>query len=340
MRVIKRICFMIIDFWMILKIIILSALYKNKMYIFGTPIHGNIGDQAIIIAEREFMKDNFPKLKVIEVESKLVTKFSKILKNIIGNTTILIHGGGFLGTIWMNEEEMFRTTVKTFTENKIIVFPQTVYFSNDNQGKEILKESRTIYSSHKKLVICCREQYSYDFMKKEMPECNVILVPDMVIYLKAIRNIEDKQDVLFCIRNDREKVNYDLSIIESKIEKQYNIDYTDTVIPKKIFPYNRRKILDNKLEQFTKYKLIVTDRLHGMVFALLAQTPCIVLENKSYKVKGVYEWIKEAKYIKLCDIKKIDENIVNQLVSIENYEYNREKIIKEYKSLVETIRVE
>lgn len=338
MNIIKKIYHKILDMYMILKIIILSILYKEKIYIFGTPIHGNIGDQAIIIAEKQFIKDNFSKLKVIEVESGIVIKYTAILKKIIKNAIIFISGGGFLGSIWMNEEEMFRTTVKNFTNNKIIVFPQTIYFSDDEEGKKILKESKNIYSNHKNLLICCRERFSYEFMKKEMPECNILLIPDMVIYLNNIKSTKNRENVLFCIRNDREKVKYNFDMIENKLKEKYNIDYTDTVIPHKIFPFNRKKFLMKKLKQFAKYKLIITDRLHGMVFAMLAQTPCIVLENKNYKVKGVYEWIKNVKYIKLCRIEEIDENVIDSLLNIKDYNDNRREIVQQYKSLISIIR--
>lgn len=38
---------------------------------------------------------------------------------------------------------------------------------------------------------------------------------------------------------------------------------------------------------------MVTDRLHGMIFAYLAGTPCVFLDNKTKKVSGVYNtWLK------------------------------------------------
>ena len=54
---------------------------------------------------------------------------------------MLIHGGGFLGSIWIKEEEIFRKILKNFPEFLIIVFPQTIYFSKDEEGIKILRMS-------------------------------------------------------------------------------------------------------------------------------------------------------------------------------------------------------
>jgi len=56
---------------------------------------------------------------------------------------------------------------------------------------------------------------------------------------------------------------------------------------------SRRTLLSRYpfLNDFSSSKLVVTDRLHGMVFAALAGTPCVVMGNCNYKVKGIYNWI-------------------------------------------------
>ena len=237
------------------------------------------------------------------MESGLVKWFSKILKILISyKDLILINGGGYIGSLWINEEEMFRKVVTTFKKNNIIVFPQTIYFSNDEYGKKVLLESQKIYGDLKNLTVCCREKYSYEFMKREFPKVNILLVPDIVLYLDCIESDFERKDALFCIRQDKEKIKYNLKSVKNYLKQKYNyeIDYTDTVIDSKIYPNQRQKILYNKFNQFSKYKIIVTDRLHGMIFAYLTHTPCIVLENKSYKVKGVYVWIKDSNRVNLC----------------------------------------
>ena len=143
------------NYFLILIILLKKILYKKRVYIVGTPIHGNIGDQAIIYSENIMFKKEF-NLKTIEIESYLMKKQFKIIKKIIGNETIYVHGGGFLGTLWFEEEEMFRTIIKEFPNNKIIVLPQTCFFDDIN-SQEFL-ESKKIYESHFNLFFFLREK--------------------------------------------------------------------------------------------------------------------------------------------------------------------------------------
>lgn len=289
----------------ILKIII-KSIYKKRVYIFGIPIHGNLGDHAILEAEKKFLFDNFKEYKIIEVESSIIRNYFKILKIFVGKSVIFINGGGFLGSLWIDEEIMFRTTLINFPNNNVIVFPQTVYFSKDE--KECLETSKNIYCNHNNLYICCREKYSYEFMRKEFPTCNILLVPDMVLYMEQEDSENKRENALFCIRKDKEKVKYDFSELRRIFEKNnIKIDETDTVINKIIYSNRRQKYLKNKLREFSNHKIVVTDRLHGMVFAYLTKTPCIVFENSSYKVKGLYEWISNSEYIQLYNSQNFEE---------------------------------
>ena len=57
----------------------------------------------------------------------------------------------------------------------------------------------------------------------------------------------------------------------------------------------------------------LTNRLHCMIFAYLSKTPCLAFDNKSKKVSGVYEWIKDCEFIQLYDRNK---NISKQLMEL------------------------
>lgn len=305
---------------------------EKKVFIFGTPIHGNIGDHAILVAEKKLITDNFPKCKVIEVESEFFLRNKKLVKKLVKDSPIFLTGGGFLGSLWLNEETVFRTMIKTFKKNNIIVFPQTIYFSDDKIGKKELKKSQKIYKKSKSLIFYCREKYSYDFMKKHFSTVVCKLAPDMVLYLnknKLEKNKENK--ILLCMRKDKEKVQ-DSEKINSYLQNKGELCYTDTVINQNIYELDRDKILKSKIDEFSKYKLVVTDRLHGMIFAYLACTPCIVFENKSYKIKGVYEWIKDCDYITIANAEELSKLKYSE--DAPNYEFDK----NHYQKLVEDIK--
>lgn len=338
-KVFGKIKFLLYYNYSLLRIIIVSLTNKNRVYLMGIPIHGNLGDQAIVISEREFLKKNFKKYKIIEIESSMVTKKIKMLKKFVGESLIFIHGGGFIGSLWPKEDDMANLIIKNMKENKIIILPQTVYFDKEEEGIQRIKKDREIYEQHENLYICVREKYSYDFMRENFKNCNVFLVPDMVLYLEQEKTSkEEKDNIILCLRNDKEKTFFDADSLVRILNKigYYNIIKTDTVIENRIYDYNRKRIVKNKINEFSRAKLVITDRLHGMVFAFLANTYCLVINSKSHKVKGVYNWIKSCQKLKLIENMDDFEMKLNEIFNKET-NFNREEFIKNYDVLIELI---
>lgn len=343
MKIIKKIYgkieFILYYYTSLIKIWILSKTQKKRMYLMGVPVHGNLGDQAIVISEREFLKDHFKEYKVIEVESSIVTKNIKFLKKVVGNSLLLIHGGGFIGTIWPKEDNMAKLIINNLTNNNIIMLPQTAFFDNDAAGKKLIEQNRKIYESHKKLHICVRETYSYNFMKENFKNCNIYLVPDMVLYSKPLeRENENEKQITLCLRDDKEKTFSNVNLIVEKLKNKGHNDFniTDTVIERRLYEYNRIKKVNNKILEFNNSRLVVTDRLHGMVFALLANTPCLVINSKSYKVRGVYNWLNANKKIKLIDNMDSFDEAIDEILKEKSY-FNSKEFEKEYDILTKLI---
>ncbi len=286
--------------------------HKNGICIFNTPIHGNIGDHAIYVAENKMLSELYPKKRIISIPTNIIERFAKIIhSNIKNQETIYITGGGFLGNLWMCEEDMVRKIIKIFSDKRIIIFPSTVFFTDDEYGRKELENSKIIYESHENLHLFLREKYSYNFVKNNFNLKNIYLVPDMVLYLKRFEHNNNNNTISICLRSDKEKIE-DYSETINKILKKYdfNINNTSTIINNNIIGFNKSKnCVYNKIKEFSNSKMIITDRLHGMVFAYLAKTPCIVVESKSYKLKGVYEWIKSCNFIVFSNKSKIEENI-------------------------------
>ena len=57
--------------------------------------------------------------------------------------------------------------------------------------------------------------------------------------------------------------------------------------------------VERKFDEFRRARLVITDRLHGMIFAAITGTPCIALNNSSGKVEGVWSlWLRHLDYVK------------------------------------------
>lgn len=296
-----------------------KKLGQKQFILFGTPKHGNIGDHAITLAIYQLFKDI--KKDFFEVSSFDRTYLLKYLQKYISNEDIImINGGGFMGSKWIEEEKMIRDVFIHFPNHKIIIFPQTIYYENTIKGKEEMKTSLEIYNSHKDLIICTREEKSYQFACQNLKDANIILMPDMVLYFDNFAFQQTRKNVLFCLRSDSEKSVTSTTIRKIEeifVNRNQKIDTTDTVIKRCINKKQRMFIFRNKLLEFSKYEIIITDRLHGMIFAALTNTPCIVLSNYNYKVKGVYEWIKKTRYIRFIEDDNLLEPTIDELLSFQ-----------------------
>jgi pyruvyl transferase EpsI len=273
-----------------------SFLGKKDCALIGTPTHHNIGDSKIVEAEKLFLRDK--KLTFFEITYSEYLNNKKAIR--IGQNKfkiILLHGGGNIGNEYLNEEEIRRDVINSFPNKRIIVLPQTIFFTNDDTGKKELKKSYQIYNNHTNLFIFAREIYSYE--KYNHYFHNMFLVPDIALYARK-HKYGTRKSVLFLLRNDVEK-SLDPKVIDSikkdLILNRIAFDNSDMMSPQNINKIFRNFVVSRKMKEIGKYRLVITDRLHGMVFSYLSCVPCIALSNYNYKVLGTYEWIKEDKNV-------------------------------------------
>lgn len=288
----------------------------KKIFLLVTPNHGNIGDQTISIAEIDFLKNNF-NYPIIEISDLLFEKFYKNrLKKIVKpNDIIALHGGGNVGIEYKILEEQRRFIIKNLPKNRIILFPQTIDFGTTLEGENEFNISKEIYSNHKKLIVLAREEKSFEIFKNNFCS-NTYLVPDIVLTLKP--NIKHfGSNILTCFRSDVERTlsTSDKDNIFNVIRK-FNLvlDESDTYVYLTIYPHNRKKIVSALFSKYQNAQLVITDRLHGMIFAYLNGTPCIVFDNYNGKVKGVYNsWLKESKNIVFMNSPENFEKVFSDL---------------------------
>lgn len=275
---------------------------KPKIYIFLAADYGNLGDIAITYAQQSYLQNKFINHEIIEIPISQTAAGLKTVKRIINpNDIITIIGGGNMGDLYDDIEFLRQLIIKNFPNNKIISFPQTIDFSNTKFGIKSLNIAKRIYSKHKDLTIIAREEKSYQFLIRHFSENNLIKTPDIVFTLNYEKNYI-RDSIILCLRNDKEKTNSSeiTSLINCIDKKKEKIKYYDTHVGDiKINSNDRIKYLTDIWDAFASSKLIITDRLHGMIFAYITRTPAIVFDNTNNKISQCYEWIKDCGFIYL-----------------------------------------
>lgn len=314
------------------------GMHKEKYLLIDTPEHGNLGDHAIIIAMQQFVGKN----RVLELTANRINNIEWLYAIFTRKDVhVLIPGGGFLGSLWPNEEMRVQRIIKAFKYNKITIFPQTIFYEDSEQSLLLQNKAKEIYEEHNDMQVFVRDKQSFDFLSKHFDGVNCSLVPDIVLTLKPCI-CGERNNIALCLRKDKEKIvtEEQKKLIEDYIKDKYpneTVEEIDTVEPDFIKSSDREKAVYNKLLQFSSLRLIVTDRLHGMIFAAITNTPCIAIGNISGKVKGVYEWIKNNSFVKYAESIEEVESLLSYLDINKKYCLNNEDIDKQFTSLNDRI---
>lgn len=310
-------------------------LYKDKPKIFylQTPEHVNIGDLAIAYFSKKFLSDIFHNKIILEYTYNDILITNNLIQKFINSRDIIfLHGGGNLGNLYLNEETLRREIIKYYHKNRIIILPQSIYFTEDEAGKKELEISKRIYNSHNNLTIFARDEKSYQFAKEYFYNNKTFLMPDIVLYMQNVNNdigLIKRKDVIFILRNDKEKIINDKIINSMKdyinsIGSNYDISDTQLNEDINISINERENYIFNIFYKLLNYKICITDRFHGVIFSYLTNTPCIVFKSLDHKIEYGAKWFENVEWIYKADIN--DFNKIKEFIR----KYLNNNIIKKH----------
>ena len=143
------------------------------------------------------------------------------------------------------------------------------------------------------------------------------------------------------LRNDLERVisEEDKQFIE-KVAQQYTsqLRINDTQLIMDVKATDRIAVMEDFIQKIARSEFVITDRLHGMVFCAITNTPCIVLPNYNHKVEGVYEWISKLGYIIMIKSLGDLEEAIHKLQKIEAPEYDNSDIVQGFEALTKQLK--
>jgi len=256
---------------------------------FLTPHHDNMGDNAQAcciynMLSMFFGVDNVLKFQLPDTDEGI--------KQVSKGDIIFLGSGGYLGDLWLRGEILRRKIIQKCTDNIIVSFPQTVSFSSSEEENK----SIVAYKSHPHLYIATRDPESYVLAKTLFPTNYIFQLPDPVFTISHNNNYK-REGILCIFRNDKEDwlKNQKQNIIEQCKKICLKVDTIDTEghnIPNSGYIKDINKKLPEFLDNISKYKLVITDRFHGAVFAAVTGTPCIAFPTINHKIISSVFWHK------------------------------------------------
>ena len=321
--------------------------FNRIAFVFGMPFHSNAGDQAQSYCIEQWIHQYYPKyiIKWFDAKSMFNSNYAelnKLQKLVKKKDLIILHSGYHTTDLYMLEEELQRKVIQSFPKHRIIVLPQTVNYVNEEEKNK----SQQIYNRHTDLLFFCRDSVSLKKAKEMFTECRVLLFPDIVTMMIGNRSYSNqRKGILLCLRNDkeafvtveqREEMIKRLSVLDK-------VDVTDTTlnIDADVFINERASILEQIWSDYSRYRVVITDRYHGTIFSLIAATPVIVISSKDHKLESGVEWFPDSyrEYVKfLPDLDCLEDEVIRVYRTSYNYSlpsYFKEKYYDKLKKVIE-----
>jgi len=301
---------------------IVELINKEDAFYFDYPMHLNVGDLLIYAGTEAFFKEYNINIRLRRCLQTF--DINEVKKNITKNTTIICHGGGNLGDLYPLLQKLREELVINFPNNRIILLPQTGYFSNQDE----MKKSAAIFSAHKDCHLFARDLPTLELLKNFSDK--VILCPDMAHQLYGEFPLKNKvesseKNKLYFLRKDIEASQLEKNIestlptsavvkdwddivtsndimyarIYSKLARISNISHLSIFKDKinDLWYKHTLNIIERARNEFMKYDLVVTSRLHGHIFSCLLGIPNQVCDNSYGKNLGYYnQWTKDIDY--------------------------------------------
>lgn len=312
---------------------------EARIILMGGPEYNNLGDHAIAYATQKFFEKHFPDVQYIEVtEEEVKCHLGQLKKKISAKDVLLLQGGGNLGNIYPDQQRIRSRIITAFPDNTIIMMPQTIHFTDDEEGRKVLGKTIRLYSHYGNVVLGARESISDKRIRKVFKSNVSYLTPDIVLSLDETRESE-RTGIALCLRDDAEGV---MELAEKNYIRKCCRHYTDdisaidTCVDKEYSKEERDDLLNDFFAEVSKRKLVITDRLHGMIFCAITNTPCIALANNNHKVYGVYKWLKAVPWIQFCENVYDIDSYISDLLAIDVTEAIN--LDKEFLPLVEVVK--
>lgn len=258
----------------------------------------NMGDMAQTYCTYEWLKKNYPGYQILECKTTFLYDYSdkkmiRLMKDKMRDDDIIFFQSGYNTHDLGGREDLMHQLIMTeFPKTEMIMLPQTVYFKSEARREQAAR----VYNGHHKLLFFARDPVSEQYARNMFPDIHVELYPDIVTSLIGRFPIKEnkREGIWLCRRNDVEQFykEEDYARFTEVLSKWDQVTVGDTIVtasPKEIRE-NLLKAVGDMVNTFAKYRLIVTDKYHGLIFSLVSNTPVIVLRTKDHKVTSGYEW--------------------------------------------------
>ena len=269
---------------------------RPAVFLFGCPIHSNLGDQAQLMCIERWARGNFPNHALIGLNYSMSTPLMlDLIKRVIKDQDVILFHSGYLMVDHHGELPVLCRVVSSFPRHRILIFPQTINL----QREEVRNKVMEAINGHSDVILMCRDEVSYGSAREMFGGSTLLLYPDVVTSLIGARSYEGtREGVMFCMRNDKEAyyTPQDIEGLRDRLAQVTTCELTDTSVSLSRFEMERcrEEVIEGFIERMSKFEVVITDRYHGTIFSLIAATPVIVLSSADHKLVSGVKWFPDS----------------------------------------------
>ena len=286
-----------------LKMTIRDVIKTHRVYYFGICNSSNLGDMAQYYCIKRWIEKSYPDSELLMFESDVVLYkrygiyggFLPYFKKIYRKDDIIVFQSGYTTTdLGGNHDEMHRAVIKMIPDVRILMMPQTILFvDEDNKVR-----SSKIYNTATRMLFLARDRVSFERAMEMFPNVHVKLFPDIVTSLIGSIHIKKQRNgICICSRNDGERFydNNSIELLKDRIVSNgVRCEITDTTLNVKpiLLRDSIESYISREVDKYSTFKVMITDRYHGTILSLVANTPVIVIRTNDHKVITGIEWFR------------------------------------------------
>lgn len=287
----------------------------RRVALVNFPNHGNAGDPAIWLGARASLR----RLGVrVGYQSSWRTFDAGALQRAVPDGPVLLNGGGNLGDLYPGGQQGLRERLLAeLVGRPIVQLPQSIHFEQPAG----LSRFAGLLEGHGVVTLMVREEVSRGIAGRAFPTTRCVLAPDLAFGLGPwSRSGPPVHDVVWLLRADKEVVSRGPAPVGPQDRV---VDWLDaTTMPENrtssgtrwlnrvlsdrvgrggrtpaaawrplaaTFTPMARGWVDAGMRSLGQGRVVVTDKLHGHLFALLLGIPHVVLDNSYGKVRATYD---------------------------------------------------
>jgi exopolysaccharide biosynthesis predicted pyruvyltransferase EpsI len=282
----------------------------SPLALIGAPTHPNVGDSLIWLGQLAYLRRRGAALAYT---CNRFTYSARALRRRVGAAgTVLISGGGNFGDLWPEQALRERAALE-LPAHRIVQLSQSIHFRSDDQ----LGRAVRVLREHRDLHVLCRDGRSLELARAWFAD-RAAPCPDLSFALGALTPPADSEiDVLVLARADHERVGDRLTAPD------YRAAVADWArpVPGESGPGTRSRALHALLagasrtsralapaepmqrlhERYSRERaragarllargrVVITDRLHGHILALLLGLPHVLVDTAHGKLEGFHD---------------------------------------------------